>query len=85
MYNFNSEALKKLNKDDLIAVIQEHQHKGDKCIEKIENLMNEVRKLDEKFQNLHADKAIAKKVNILLSEKTVMMEWRGDFRKMPSM
>lgn len=65
MSGFTDEAVKKLSKDNLIRIIQEQKCKGDRNIEKMGNLMNEVRKRNQSFQNLDVYVAIVKKLALL--------------------
>ena len=65
MSGFTDEAVKKLSKDNLIRIIQEQKCKGDRNIEKMGNLMNEVRKRNQSFQNLDVYVAIVKKLVLL--------------------
>lgn len=65
MSGFTDEAVKKLSKDNLIRIIQEQKCKGDRNIEKMGNLTNEVRKRNQSFQNLDVYVAIVKKLALL--------------------
>lgn len=65
MSGFTDEAVKKLSKDNLIRIIQEQKCKGDRNIEKIGNLTNEVRKRNQSFQNFYVYVAIVKKLALL--------------------
>lgn len=54
MSAFTDEALKELQKDDLIVTFQDQQHEGHKYIENMEETTNGVKKLSENFQKSDA-------------------------------
>ena len=74
MPGFSEEALKKLNKDELIAIIQEQDVKHERHEEHMENLVAEVRKLISSFAKLESELAISKNITTVLSGRLVEME-----------
>ena len=71
---FSAEALRKLNKDELIAIIQEQDVKLEKNGEHMENLVAEVRKLTSSFAKLTSELAISKNITTVLSGRLVQVE-----------
>ena len=69
----SEEALKKLNKDELIAIIQEQDVKHERHEEHMENLVAEVRKLTSSFAKLESELAISKNITTVLSGRLVQM------------
>ena len=69
----SEEALKKLNKDELIAIIQEQDVKHERQEEHMENLVAEVRKLTSSFAKLESESAISKNIATVLSGRLVQM------------
>ena len=74
MPGFSAEALRKLNKDELIAIIQEQDVKLEKNGEHMENLVAEVRKLTSSFAKLTSELAISKYITTVLSGRLVQVE-----------
>ena len=74
MPGFSAEALRKLNKDELIAIIQEQDVKLEKNGEHMENLVAEVRKLTSSFAKLTSELAISKNITTVLSGRLVQVE-----------
>ena len=67
MSEFSEEALRKLNKNELIAIIQEQGVKHEKHEEHTENLVAEVRKLTFSFAKLESELAVLKNITAALS------------------
>ena len=74
MSGFSEEALRKLNKDELITFIQEQGVKHERHEEHIENLVVEVRKLTSSFAKLESELAISKNITTVLLGRLVQME-----------
>ena len=77
MSGFFKEALKKLNKDELIAIIQGQDVQHERHEEHMENLVVEVRKLSSSLAKLKSELAISKNITTVLSEGCVLMENQG--------
>ena len=74
MSGFSEEALRKLNKDELITFIQEQGVKHEIHEEHIENLVVEVRKLTSSFAKLESELAISKNITTVLLGRLAQME-----------
>ena len=74
MPGFSEEALRKLNKDRFIAIIQEQDVKHERHEEHMENLVAEIRKLTSSFAKLESELAISKNITTALSGRLVQME-----------
>ena len=62
MSGFSEEALRKLNKDELIAIIQEQDGKHERHEEHMDNLVAKVRKLASSFAKVEYELAISKNI-----------------------
>ena len=71
MTTYSEDALRKLNKDDLIGVALSFRSKMESSSGKV---LEELKLLIEKFDKLEADAAIARNVNSLLSSRLVDTE-----------
>ena len=71
MTAYSEDALKKLNKDDLIGIALSLQSKMEPSNAKV---LEELKFLNDKFDKLEADVAIAKKAKSLLSSRLVDTE-----------
>ena len=71
MFGFSEEALKKLNKDELISIIQEQYAKHERHEEHMKNLVAEVRKLTSNFVKLKSELTISKNITTVLSRRLV--------------
>ena len=71
MFGFSEEALKKLNKDELISIIQEQYAKHERYEEHMKNLVAEVRKLTSNFVKLKSELTISKNISTVLSRRLV--------------
>ena len=65
MAALTEESLNKLNKPDLVALVVKLQSKMDSANS---DLVAELRKMREGFDQMKSDKSVTKKVNTLLSE-----------------
>ena len=74
MSRFSEETLRKLNKVELIVIIQEQDVMHEKHKEHMENLVAEVRKLTSSFAKLKPELAISKNITTVLSGRLVQME-----------
>ena len=74
MSGYSEKALMKLNRDELIAIIQKQVVKHGKHEEQLENLVVEVGKLTSSFAKLESELAISTNVPIVLLEILVQME-----------
>ena len=74
MSEFSEEAVRRLNKDGLIAIIQEQDVKHQRHQNNMENLIAEVRKLTSNFEKLKSELAVSKYSTTVLSPKLVLME-----------
>ena len=59
MPGFSEEALRKLNKDELVAIIKEQDVKHERHEEHMENLFGEVRKITSSFVKLESALAVS--------------------------
>ena len=71
MTKYSEDVLRKLNKDDLIGIALNLQSKMESSNAKV---LEELRLLNEKFDKLEADVAIARNTNSLLSSRLVDTE-----------
>ena len=81
MFGFSEEALRKLNKDGSIAIIQEQDVKHERHVGHTENLVAEVRELTFSFSKLVSELAISKNITTVLSGRLAQMErqcWTND-------
>ena len=71
MTTYSENALRKLNKDDLIDIVLSFQNKMESSNAKV---LEELKLLNDKFDKLEADVAIARNANLLLSSRLVHTE-----------
>lgn len=71
---FSQEALRKLNKDELIAIIQGQDVKHERHEQHMENLVVEVRKRSSSLAKAESKLAISKNITTVMSEGRVQME-----------
>ena len=74
MSGFSEEALRKLNKDELMAIIQEQDIKHERHDKHMKNLVAEVRKITSSFAKLKYVLAISKNIPTLSSERLLQIK-----------
>ena len=74
MATYTNELLGKLYKKDLISIVLFLQHKLDKTSNSKTESLDEIRKLNGKFDKLQSDNCISKNVNDLFSSRLVDIE-----------
>ena len=81
MPGISEEALRKLKKDELIAIIQKQDVKNKRPDKHMKSLVAEVRKLTSRFAKLKCVLAISENITTVLSERLVQMKrqcWSND-------
>ena len=74
MATYTNESLDKLYKKDLIPIVLSLQDKRDEANNSKTELLNEIRKLNDKFDELSCDVCISKNFNNLISSRLVDIE-----------
>ena len=74
MATYTNESLDKLYKKDLIPIVLSLQNKLDEANNSKTELLDEIRKLNDKFDKIQSDVCISKNVNDLLSSRLVDIE-----------
>ena len=71
MTTYTNESLQNINKKDLIPIILSHQNK----LEEVNNnVLKDMRKLNESFYKLQAEVSVTKQVNTLLSSRLLSID-----------
>ena len=84
MATYINESLDKLHKKDLIPIVLFLQNKLDEASNLKTELLNEIRKLNNKFDKLQSDVCISKNVNGLLLSRLVVLTLNVNAGQMPS-
>ena len=74
MATYTNESLDKLYKKDLIPIVLSLQNKFNEANNSKTELLNEMRKLNDKFDKLQSNVCVTKKVNNILSSRLVDSE-----------